>query len=81
MTTIEHRQLKGITIKNIFVTIFGTASIVTSVMTTYFELKNDIRDVRSAQEAQNKVNEIRLNVLESEVAILQRQVEGLKKID
>lgn len=78
MTTFEHRELKGITIKNIVVTIISTASIVISVMTTYFQLKGDIRDVRVQQDAQNRVNEIRLKVLENQVALLQHEVEQFK---
>jgi cell division protein FtsL len=78
MTTFEHRELKGITIKNIVVTIISTASIVISVMTTYFQLKGDIRDVRIQQDAQNRINEIRLKVLEGQVALLQQEVEQIK---
>ena len=79
MTSLEHRQLKGITIKNIVVTVISTASIVFSVMTTYFELKGDIREVKTTQDAQNRVNEIRLKVLEGQVALLQREVEEIKQ--
>jgi hypothetical protein len=78
MTSIEHRQLKGITIKNIIVTIVSTASIVMSVVTTYFELKGDIKDVKNQNEAQTRVNEIRLKVLEGQVAVLQRQMGEIK---
>lgn len=78
MTTFEHRELRGITIKNIVVTIISMASIVISVMTTYFELKGDIQDVRMQQESQTRVNEIRLKVLEGQVALLQREVEQIK---
>ncbi|QKJ28468.1 hypothetical protein HQ865_01390 [Mucilaginibacter mali] len=79
MTSIEHQQLKGITLKNLVVTIMSTASIVASVMTTYFQLKSDINDVKTQQEAQTRVNEIRLKVLEGQVALLQTEVEQLKK--
>lgn len=79
MTSIEHQQLKGITVKNLIVTIMSTASIVGSVMTTYFQLKSDISEVKTQQEAQTRVNEIRLKVLEGQVAILQTEVEQLKK--
>lgn len=78
MTTIEHRELKGITIKNLIVTIVSTASIVVSVMTTYFQLKGDISEVRTTQETTNRVNDIRLKVLESQVALLQTEVQQLK---
>ena len=78
MTSIEHRQLKGITIKNIIVTILSTASIVASVMTTYFELKGDISEVKIQQEAQTRINEIRLKILEGQVTVLEREMEEIK---
>ncbi|WP_461451066.1 hypothetical protein [Mucilaginibacter sp.] len=78
MTAIEHQELKGITIKNIIVTVVSTASIVASVMTTYFNLKNDMSQLRNKQETTDRVNEIRLKVLESEVNILQQQLQEIK---
>jgi hypothetical protein len=79
MTSIENSQLKGITIKNIIVTIVSTASIVASVMTTYFQLKGDINEVRVEQEAQTRVNEVRLRVLEGQVAVLQNQMSQIEQ--
>ena len=78
MTAIEHKELKGITVKNMLVTIISTASIVASVMTTYFNLKSDVSDLRNHQETIDRVNDIRLKVLESEVNILQQQVQQIK---
>ncbi|MES2428930.1 MAG: hypothetical protein V4560_18260 [Bacteroidota bacterium] len=78
MTAIEHRELKGITIKNLIVTIISTASIVVSVTTSYFQLKNDIHDIKTVQESQSRINEIRLKVLESNVAMLHQQVNEFK---
>lgn len=80
MTTIEHKELKGITVKNLVVTILSTASIVASVMTTYFQLKGDIHDVKISQETQSRVYEIRLKVLEGQVAVLQRRVDEIKAL-
>jgi hypothetical protein len=78
MTAIEHKELKGITIRNLIVTIVSTASIVASVMTTYFQLKDSIHDLEINQRTQNRVNEIRLKVLENQVAVLQREVDKIK---
>jgi len=78
MTAIEQRELKGITIKNIIVTIFSTASIVASIMTTYFNLKSDVAELRNKQEITDRVNEIRLKLLESQVAVLQQEVQEIK---
>jgi len=79
MTTIEHRELKGITIKNLLVTIISTASIVASVVTSYLQLKNDIHDIKISQETQYRIYDIRLKVLEAEVAVLQRRVDEISK--
>jgi len=78
MTTIEHRELKGITVRNLIVTIVSTASIVASVMTTYFQLKESVNNIRLNQETQNRVNDVRLKVLENQVTVLQRQVDEIK---
>jgi len=78
MTAIEHKELKGITVKNIIVTVVSTASIVASVMTIYFNLKNDMNELRNRQETTDRVNEIRLKVLESQVSILQQEVQEIK---
>ncbi len=74
MTAIEHRELKGITIKNLVVTIISTASIVVSVTASYFQLKSDINQIRTVQDSQSRINELRLKVLESNVTMLQQQV-------
>jgi len=79
MTAIEHKELKGITIRNMVVTIISTASVVASVMTTYFNLQENISDIKNHQETTNRVNEIRLKLLEGEVAVLQQQVEKIKE--
>jgi hypothetical protein len=81
MTAIEHRELKGITVKNLIVTIVSTASIVASVMTTYLGLKNDIREVKTSQETETRINNIRLKILEDQVALLQKEVNEIKFAD
>jgi len=78
MTAIEHKELKGITVKNLVVTVISTASIVVSVMTTYFQLKNDIYYLKTQEETQSRINEIRLKVLEGNVAVLQQEVDEIK---
>ena len=78
ITTIENHQLKGITIKNVIVTIVSTASIVASVVTTYFGLKADIQTIKSTQETETRVNNVRISLLESEVNLLQKEVDDLR---
>ena|ERR1700748_1246470 len=78
MTPIEQHELKGITVKNLFVTITGTASIVASVIATYFGLKSEIQEVRLSQQTETQVTEVRIRVLENEVNILQKEVDDFK---
>ena len=74
MTAIEHKELKGITVKNLIVTIISTASIVVSVMTTYFQLKNDLTQLKDQQDTETRINNIRLKIIESQVAVLQQEI-------
>lgn len=75
MTAIEHKELKGITVRLLFVTITGVVSIVISVMTTYFGLKSDISDLKNKQETQDKLFEVRLKMVELQIAELKREQE------
>jgi hypothetical protein len=81
MTAIEHKELKGITVKNLVVTIMSTASIVASVMTTYFGLKNDISEVKSSQVTESRVNNVRIKILEDQVVFLQKEIDGIKPLN
>jgi hypothetical protein len=49
-------------------------------MASYFQLRSDISGVKVQQEAQNRVNEVRLRVLEGQVTVLQREVEDIKSV-
>ena len=49
-------------------------------MTSYFALKSDICEVKSNTETTTRVNEVRLKMLESQVALLQQEVNQLKEI-
>jgi hypothetical protein len=78
MTAIEHTELKGITIRNMIVTVISTASIVASVMTTYYGLKNDIMEIKSTQQTETSINNIRIKMLEGQVTLLQAEITAIK---
>lgn len=78
MTSIENHQIKGITIKNIVVTIISTVSIVASVTTAYFGLKSEIQAVKSDMTTETRINNLRLTVLENQVTLLQKQINEMK---
>jgi len=78
MTAIETQELKGVTVKNLVVTVISTASIVASVMTTYFGLKGDISQIKSSQDTETRISNIRIKILEDNVALLQKEVDQIK---
>jgi hypothetical protein len=78
MTAIEHKELKGITVKNLVVTIVSTASIVASVMTTYFNLKDDITEIKNEQSTETRINNVRLKLLEDQIVLLQKEMDEIK---
>jgi len=78
MTAIEHKELRGITIKNLVVTIMGTASIVTSVVTTYLGLRSDIHDLSITQKTESRIYDLKIKALEDELVIIQDELDDLK---
>jgi len=78
MTTLENHQIKGITVKNIIVTLISTVSIVVSVMTAYYGLKSDIQKISADRISETRLANLRLTLLENEVALLQKEVNAIK---
>lgn len=78
MTAIEHKEIKGITVRNMIVTIVSTASIVASVMTTYFNLKSDISEISDRQATTERVNDLRIKILEEQVALQGQEIHELQ---
>lgn len=74
----EHRELKGITVKNIIVTVISTATIVVSVMTTYFGIKAEIEKNQYQQEEYNRINDIRLKTIEQRQDIMEKEIQDLQ---
>lgn len=75
----EHNQLRGITIKNMIVTIVCTATLVTTILTTYFGLKDDMKDIRDNQNTYNKITDLRLKAIEDRQNFFELQISEMKK--
>ena len=78
MTTLENHQIKGLTIKSALITLFSTISIVTSVTAAYYGLKAEIQKNKADQETETRLTNLRLTVLENQVALLQKEVNSIK---
>ena len=47
-------------------------------MTTYFNLKNDINEIKAEQSTETRINNVRLKILENQIALLQKQIDEIK---
>lgn len=74
----EHSQLRGITIKNMIVTVACTATLVISLMTAYSGLKSDNLTTRQMQDEQNKILELRIRIIEDQQKLLSQQIRELQ---
>jgi hypothetical protein len=76
----EHSQLKGITIKNMLVTIACTATIVSSGMGAYFGLQKSIDRATYKQDEQNKIFDLRLKTVEDHQKLIDIQLQDLQQV-
>jgi hypothetical protein len=74
----EHSQLRGITIKNMIVTIVCTATLVSTIMTAYFGIRSDIKDIRDNQNTYDKITDLRLKAIEDRQNLLELQIRQIK---
>lgn len=76
MTGFENQTLRGITLKNMIVTVVCTASIVASVVTTYFQLSDQIKEQRFISDTQYKIFELRLKIAETQIQSIKEQMDS-----
>lgn len=75
----EHSQLKGITIKNMIVTIVCTASLVVTIMGAYTGLKEQIDHQQYRQDTQNQLIDLRLKAVEDQQTLIRQQIKELQE--
>ena len=74
----EHSQLKGITIKNMIVTVVCTASLVVTIMGAYSGLKESMTEQRLRQDTQNQLIDLRLKAVEDQQIIIRQQIKEIQ---
>lgn len=65
---IENQEIKGITVKNMIVTVLCTISVVSTALFTYY-----------SQQTQNAITNLRIEVIEKRMILLEQQVQDLKE--
>lgn len=85
MNPLETKEIRGLSIKALGWLLGSTIMIVSSVMTSYFLIKNDIvkvdnkvETVRTEKVSDDKYNDLRLKVIEAQVNTLSGQVDVLR---
>lgn len=85
MDALETKEIRGLSIKALGWLLGSTIMIVSSVMTSYFLIKNDIVKVdnkvetmRTEKISDDKYNDLRMKVLEASVNTLSGQVDVLR---
>jgi hypothetical protein len=85
MNPLETKEIRGLSIKALGWLLGSTIMIVSSVMTSYFLIKNDIvkvdnkvETVRNEKVSDDKYNDLRLKVIEAQVNTLGGQVDVLR---
>lgn len=89
MTSLENKEIKGLSWKNLISLIIATVSICTTVLVSYSSLTAQIVRVRSeaqsdkeilkqAVESDKKYTELRFLVMDKTLTLLQLQIDDLK---
>ena len=75
--SIENKEIRGITPKTVYLTIVSTASIILSIATIYFALKADIQRISDDTNTTNRINEIRIKLLEERISTQELEIKQI----
>lgn len=85
MDALETKEIRGLSIKALSWLLGSTIMIVSSVMASYFLIKNDIVKVdtkvetlRNEKNSDDRYNDLRMKVIEAQVNTLGGQVDVLR---
>lgn len=79
MTPLEAKEIRGLSIKSIFWLVSCTVTIMLSILTSYFSLKAQIREVQVSKDSDSRYNDLRMKVLEQKVDVLDIQLKEIKE--
>jgi Tfp pilus assembly protein PilO len=77
MTTIEQKEIRGITGKLLRGTIWQTIVIVVTVCGFYYQLKSDIRELYTLREESEKYWQLKFDQIQIQNSILQKQLDEI----
>lgn len=74
----EHSELKGVTLKNMIVTIACTATIVATGVGAYSGIQKSIDNLGYRQDEQNKLIDLRIRTLEDQQKLMNIEIRELQ---
>lgn len=75
--TIEEKELKGVTIKNLYWLLGSIGSIIFTVLITYFSIISRIEKIEILKTETEKYNDLRISILESKINSFDAQFKGI----
>lgn len=79
MTPVEEKEIRGFSFKTVITIIGSTATIIISVMATYYGIREQIGKISTAMQVEQKMNEARMKGLEMRMDALQIQIDEMKR--
>lgn len=74
---IENREIRGLSYKTGLTILISTITIVVSIVTIYFLLKQDIANIRIEKAKDDQYNNLRMTLIETDIKTLNLKLENL----
>lgn len=77
VTNLEEKEIRGINFKLVRAFTIGTVLVVSSILFTYYNLKQSIESMRIEKQGDDKYIDLRMKSVEINIQFLQKQIDGI----
>lgn len=74
---IENKEIRGLSIRNMLTIIACTIGSTLTTLTTYYNLKSDITDVRVSKDSDARLNDLKMRVMDQRIDAMEIQIKDL----
>lgn len=78
MTSIEQKEIRGLSVKTLLTIIVCTVTMVSTTLGTYFSIQSSIREIRLEKQGDDKYLDLRLRTIEIRQSALELQLKELQ---
>ncbi len=79
MDPIENKEIRGLSVRNMLTIIGCTIGSTLTTLTTYYNLKSDITDVRVSKDSDARLNDLKMRVMDQRIDAVDIQLKDLNK--